>query len=98
MAEALPARASLAWLRKTAKQQLHEWRAQGRDAKLADAQLAIARQYGFPSWRELKAHVDQLRRPVSAAASPADEAVARVSPSRRGGRRISSCRRGRPHR
>ena len=29
-------------------------------AKLADAQLAVAREYGFPSWRALKAHVDRL--------------------------------------
>jgi hypothetical protein len=57
MAEILPARASIVWLRKTAKQQLREWRAQGRDAKLADAQLAVARQYGFSSWRALKAEL-----------------------------------------
>ncbi|HWN50808.1 MAG TPA: hypothetical protein VNO18_13490 [Xanthobacteraceae bacterium] len=57
MAETLAARASIAWLRKTAKQQLREWRTQGRDAKLADAQLAVARRYGFPSWRALKAQI-----------------------------------------
>jgi hypothetical protein len=28
-------------------------------AKLADAQLAVAREYGFPSWRKLKAHIEQ---------------------------------------
>jgi ankyrin repeat protein len=77
MPETLPERASLAWLRKTAKLQLREWRAQGRDAKLADAQLAIARQYGFPSWRGLKAHVDQLRGLLSSAPSQtADEPAA----------------------
>jgi hypothetical protein len=27
-------------------------------AKLADAQLAIARSYGFPSWPKLKAHLE----------------------------------------
>src|ERR1039458_3803120 len=27
---------------------------------LSDAQLQIARQYGFPSWPKLKAHVDSL--------------------------------------
>ena len=39
----------------------------GPDARLADAQLAIAREYGFSSWRALKAHVDaidELRRHV----------------------------------
>ena len=30
------------------------------DAKLADAQFALAKDYGFPSWRALKAHVDSL--------------------------------------
>jgi ankyrin repeat protein len=28
------------------------------EARLADAQLAVAREHGFPSWRALKAHVD----------------------------------------
>jgi len=29
-------------------------------AKLAEAQLAVARRYGFASWRRLKAYVDAL--------------------------------------
>jgi hypothetical protein len=33
-------------------------RLQRRDTKLAEPQLAIARQYGFASWRKRKAHVD----------------------------------------
>jgi hypothetical protein len=69
MAETLPARASLAWLRKSAKQQLSDWRSEGRDARLAGAQLALARRYGFSSWRALKAHVDQLRGPMPTAGS-----------------------------
>jgi hypothetical protein len=60
MSDALPAQANLAWLRKTAKQHLRIMRAQRRDAKLAEAQFAIARQYGFSSWRSLKAHIDRL--------------------------------------
>ena len=28
--------------------------------KLSDAQLAIAREYGFPSWPRLKAYVERL--------------------------------------
>lgn len=59
MSEPLPARASVEWLKKTAKQQLREWRAEGREAKLADAQLAVARGYGFSSWRALRASLDQ---------------------------------------
>ena len=60
MAQALPARPNLDWLRKTAKDHLRELRTQDPQRKLADAQFALARQYGFSSWRALKAHVDQL--------------------------------------
>jgi len=62
----LPHRASLEWLRKTAKDRLQTLRQTQPAAKLADAQLAVAREHGFPSWRALKAHVDAL----GAAAGP----------------------------
>ncbi|HMC56610.1 MAG TPA: ankyrin repeat domain-containing protein [Gemmatimonadaceae bacterium] len=55
-----PDDASLEWLRKHAKRRLAEIRRTNLDAKLADAQLAVAREYGFASWRALKAHVDSL--------------------------------------
>lgn len=58
MSLSLPSHPNLEWLRKTAKQRLAELRAQEPRAKLADAQRAIAREYGFPSWRKLKAHVE----------------------------------------
>jgi hypothetical protein len=29
--------------------------------RLSEAQLPVARSYGFPSWRKLKSHVDALR-------------------------------------
>lgn len=57
MPHALPARPSLEWLRKTAKDTLATLRATTPPAKLADAQRDVARRYGFPSWRQLKAHV-----------------------------------------
>jgi ankyrin repeat protein len=60
MARSLPARASLEWLKKTAKQKLRATPG----AKLADAQRALARDYGFASWRALKAYVE---RPVAEA-------------------------------
>jgi ankyrin repeat protein len=72
MSQALPARPNLDWLRKTAKQQLQELRKTNPDAKLAGAQLALARQYGFRSWRALKAEVDRLQ----ALASSGDQAIA----------------------
>jgi hypothetical protein len=61
MAQALPARPNLDWLRKTAKDLLRELRAQDPTRRLADAQFSLARQYGFSSWRALKAHVDEQR-------------------------------------
>lgn len=65
----LPERPSLEWLRKTAKQSLADLRVRNPAARLADAQLAVARAYGFPSWRALKLRVEQPP-------APADEAVA----------------------
>jgi ankyrin repeat protein len=56
----LPDAASLEWLRKQAKRRLSELRKLSPEAKLADAQFDLARQYGFSSWRALKTHVDSL--------------------------------------
>lgn len=56
----LPDAPDLEWLRKEAKRRLTELRRSRRAAKLADAQLDLARQYGFPSWRALKSHIDGL--------------------------------------
>jgi len=58
MPSTLPPRASLEWLKKTAKQDLARIRRENPDARLADAQRALAREYGFSSWRALKAHVE----------------------------------------
>ena len=59
----LPDRASLEYLKKLAKERLAALRAADPAAKLADAQLAVAREYGFTSWRVLKAEVDRRRAP-----------------------------------
>lgn len=56
----LPDAPNLDWLRKQAKRQLDERRKANPSAQLADAQFAVAKQYGFTSWRALKAHVDSL--------------------------------------
>jgi ankyrin repeat protein len=61
MAKSLPLRASLEWLKKESKDRLAALRAGDPGAKLSDAQLEVAREYGFPSWRMLKAHVEQVR-------------------------------------
>jgi ankyrin repeat protein len=60
MPQALPANPHLDWLRKAAKLRLAELRAEKPDAKLHQAQRAIANEYGFNSWRALKAHVDRI--------------------------------------
>src|SRR5882672_280063 len=56
----LPARPSLEHLKNEAKQRLKALHQQNPQAKLAAAQLALAREYGFASWRQLKAHVDKI--------------------------------------
>src|SRR5215208_4908189 len=59
----LPERASLDYLKKLAKDRLRDMRATDSGAKLASAQLAVAREHGFPSWRALKTEVDRRRAP-----------------------------------
>src|SRR5215213_3172461 len=56
----LPESPDLHWLRKSAKRLLTELRKTNPAARLADVQFDLARQYGFSSWRALKAHVDSL--------------------------------------
>src|SRR5262245_33560290 len=58
MTQALPAQPNIEWLKKAAKQRLAELRAHNPGAKLNEAQRAVANDYGFKSWRALKAHVD----------------------------------------
>jgi len=58
----LPARPSLEQLRKQAKERL----ASMPEAKLADAQFAVARDYGFDSWPKLVRHVEALQSPAFA--------------------------------
>ncbi len=60
MPKALPPTPHIDWLKKTAKQRLADLRAHDASARLHQAQLALANDYGFPSWRALKARVDAL--------------------------------------
>jgi ankyrin repeat protein len=60
MPQALPANPDLDWLKKAAKKRLVTLRAAKPDARLYEAQLAIARDYGFNSWRTLKTHVETV--------------------------------------
>jgi hypothetical protein len=58
-ARALPAQPNLEHLKNEAKQRLRSLRGADATAKLADAQFQIAREYGFASWRQLKAEVER---------------------------------------
>ena len=64
MSSELPDRASLEFLKKLAKDRLRELRRTNPDARLAAAQLALAREYGFPSWRALRAEVARRGTPL----------------------------------
>lgn len=58
----LPERASLEYLKKLSKDRLQELRRTDPTAKLAAAQLDVARQHGFSSWRAVKAEIEQRQR------------------------------------
>lgn len=64
MSRSLPEFPNLDHLKKQAKVFLRELRQQNPAAKLAQAQHAIAREYGFGSWAKLKAHLESLPRPA----------------------------------
>jgi ankyrin repeat protein len=56
MSRQLPQKPNLEYLKKQAKEMLRAMPA----SKLADAQHALANEYGFATWAKLKAHVDAL--------------------------------------
>ena len=59
-ARSLPDKPSMEWLRKQAKRLLDQLQADNPAAQLTDAQFQLAKEYGFSSWRALKAHIDSL--------------------------------------
>jgi len=74
MPRQLPSHPSLEFLKKEAKQLLRELRRANRHARLADAQHAVAKEYGFATWAALKAHVERAGQP----ADPVAEVVTAV--------------------
>jgi ankyrin repeat protein len=90
----LPARPSLEYLKKVAKRRLREMRASTPAAKLADAQLGVAREYGFASWRKLKAHVDATNASTTAeseaAATPYEDPFVTALPAHRKSHKIAN--------
>lgn len=77
MPQALPANPDLEWLKKSARKRLAALRLTDPAARLHHAQLAVANDYGFKSWRTLKVHVDST--------SPARERRDRVFAAARAG-------------
>ena len=68
MSRNLPARPNLEFLKKEAKSLLDVLQQRDAAVQLADAQHALARDYGFASWPKLKAHVESM--PASPPAHP----------------------------
>jgi hypothetical protein len=60
MSRNLPDRPNLEFLKKEAKTLLESMQRAATGAQLADAQYALARDYGFDSWPKLKAHVEAV--------------------------------------
>jgi Glyoxalase superfamily protein len=60
MSRNLPPHPNLEHLKKQAKDLLHDMQQENPTLKLADAQHAIAREYGFASWPKLKAYIESL--------------------------------------
>ena len=58
----LPENPSAEFLRKLAKDRLREMRSTNPAARLFQAQLEVARDHGFASWRELAAHLNAGQR------------------------------------
>ena len=70
MSRQLPPRPNLEHLRKQAKDLLDRPQQQDASRCLADAQHTLAREYGFASWPQLKAHVESVSRTASEMTSP----------------------------
>lgn len=72
----LPARPELSHLKNQAKHRLTALRRIDPHAKLSTAQFAVARDYGFASWRALKAYVEALKtKPTADAEASTPEAL-----------------------
>jgi hypothetical protein len=80
MSRNLPPHPNLDYLKKQAKELLHDMMQRNPALRLADAQHAIAREYGFASWPKLKVHVQSLSGSAeTAAGSHAASDVERVN-------------------
>jgi hypothetical protein len=80
--QTLPERPHLDHLRSEAKHRHAALKALSHSARLSDAQLVVARSYGFSSWMALKLEVDR-RRLLCGAAEPALPLGAMMQPRTR---------------
>lgn len=76
MARSLPPHPNLDWLKKYAREGLRAMRAANPSARLHEAQLAVAREFGFASWRKLKTHVQNATQGPAVKPSTLDAALA----------------------
>lgn len=60
MSQPLPASPNLDWLKRVAQERLEELREARPEAKLTQAQLGIAREHGFASWRALREKIQTI--------------------------------------
>ena len=67
MSRNLPPQPNLEHLKKQAKDLLHDLQQQNPSLKLADAQHALARDYGFSSWPKLKSYVESVSNRLASA-------------------------------
>jgi hypothetical protein len=86
MSQRLPSAPNLDHLKKQAKDVLRIARHGRPHWRLADAQQALARGYGFATWRDLKLHVESIR--VHARAAPSDRTAAKSGTSNGSGHLI----------
>ena len=83
MSRDLPPNPNLEHLKKQAKALLEQLRQANTAATLVDAQHQLAREYGFPSWPKLKAHIES-RDAGSGTRDPIEWLAAGVRDSGRG--------------
>jgi hypothetical protein len=74
----LPDRPDLNWLRNCAKDKLRHLRVARPSATLAEAQRAVAREYGFSTWQQVKERVEQLAPRAALGAVTADVTQAAI--------------------
>jgi ankyrin repeat protein len=79
MSQSLPPRPNLEWLKSHCKDRLRKLREHEATAKLSDVQLLVAREFGFSSWRKLKARVDERCARVEASATQSAAAISAVA-------------------